>query len=255
MKIVILCSNSTSSAIVCNALSKQFEIDKIIVEKSVSKKLLFKRRIKRLGLFTAMGQALFSLLIAPILRKVAVTRRKEILRENGLEDSPCYQTESNTLFVDSVNAQKCKDYLMEAKPDIVVVNGTRIISREILECTDAVFINMHAGITPKYRGSHGAYWALCNGDAAYAGVTVHLVDPGIDTGNIIYQATITITEKDNFATYPLLQTAAGLPLEIQAIRDIMSHSLQTHTNDMPSKLYYNPTAFQYIRNRIKLKVK
>ena len=255
MKIVILCSNSTSSAIVCNALSKQFEIDKIIVEKSVSKKLLFKRRIKRLGLFTAMGQALFSLLIAPILRKVAVTRRKEILRENGLEDSPCYQTESNTLFVDSVNAQKCKDYLMEAKPDIVVVNGTRIISREILECTDAVFINMHAGITPKYRGSHGAYWALCNGDAAYAGVTVHLVDPGIDTGNIIYQATITITEKDNFATYPLLQTAAGLPLEIQAIRDIMSHSLQTHTNDMPSKLYYNPTAFQYIWNRIKLKVK
>lgn len=255
MKIVILCSNSTSSVIVCNALSKQFEIDKIIVEKSVSKKLLFKRRIKRLGLFTAMGQVMFSLLVAPILRKAAAKRRKEILLENGLDDTPRYQTASNTLFVDSVNAQECKEYLIEAKPDIVVVNGTRIISKEILECTDAVFINMHAGITPKYRGSHGAYWALCNGDAAYAGVTVHLVDPGIDTGNIIYQATISITEKDNFATYPLLQTAAGLPLEIQAIRDIMSHSLQTHTNDMPSKLYYNPTAFQYIRNRIKLKVK
>ena len=46
----------------------------------------------------------------------------------------------------------------------MVVNGTRILSRRMLESIDAVFLNMHVGITPKYRGVHGGYWALANGD-------------------------------------------------------------------------------------------
>src|SRR5438093_9923670 len=53
----------------------------------------------------------------------------------------------------------------------VVVNGTRIISEAVLTASDAVFINMHAGITPKYRGVHGGYWALYNGDGEAASST------------------------------------------------------------------------------------
>jgi folate-dependent phosphoribosylglycinamide formyltransferase PurN len=117
------------------------------------------------------------------------------------------------------------------------VNGTRIISKEVLNCVDAVFINMHAGITPKYRGAHGAYWALYNKDRENAGVTIHLVDEGIDTGNIIYQSVVPITEKDNFATYPTLQTCVGVEYEVKAINDIANGKLKTISNDLPSSLY------------------
>src|SRR5206468_1975891 len=64
---------------------------------------------------------------------------------------------------------------------------------------------------------HGAYWALAENDATHCGVTVHLVDAGIDTGGILAQSQITPTARDNFATYGMLQTAIGLRL----LRDVV----------------------------------
>ena len=100
---------------------------------------------------------------------------------------------------------------------VVVVNGTRIIARRVLEASDAVFINTHCGITPEYRGVHGGYWALYRSDPENCGVTVHLVDPGIDTGGILAQQRIEPGPHDNFVTYPYLQLAAGLPLLVEAV--------------------------------------
>src|SRR5690606_24425483 len=93
-------------------------------------------------------------------------------------------------WVPSVNATQCIDLVQKIEPDIVVVNGTRIISKKVLDAVPVSFINTHVGITPKYRGVHGAYWALACGDTDNCGVTVHLVDKGIDTGGILKQAVI-----------------------------------------------------------------
>ena len=41
---------------------------------------------------------------------------------------------------------------------------------------------------------------------------MHLVDPGIDTGGVLAQATFAVTPTDTIATYPYLHLAAGLPL-------------------------------------------
>jgi hypothetical protein len=56
--------------------------------------------------------------------------------------------------VASANADETVALLQELRPRVVVVNGTRILSKRVLGCIDAVFINMHAGITPLYRGVH-----------------------------------------------------------------------------------------------------
>ena len=84
--------------------------------------------------------------------------------------------------VRSVNNNDTINLLRDINPNAVVVNGTRIISKKVLSCIDAPFINTHLGITLKYRGVHGGYWALANGDPDNYGVTVHLIDVGIDTG-------------------------------------------------------------------------
>ena len=76
---------------------------------------------------------------------------------------------------------------------------------------DVPVINIHAGVTPRYRGVHGGYWALREGRPGLAGSTVHLVDPGIDTGGILAQATFTAGDADSIATYPLLHLACGSP--------------------------------------------
>lgn len=255
MKVVILCSKGDSSAIVYNELKEQFDIAKVIVENDVPKKVFIKNRIKKLGLFKVIGQIFFTVLIVPVLKKKSATRKQEILKEYGIDTTPNYLNASNTIRVESVNSPECIKELREANPDVVVVNGTRIIKKDVLDCVKCPFINMHTGITPKYRGVHGAYWALRNHDKENAGVTIHLVDEGIDTGTIIYQDTIKMTEKDNFTTYPLLQTGVGVKYEVRALNDIKNNNLKLTSNDLPSGLYSHPTFFGYIYHRIKFGVK
>ncbi len=254
-KIVMLCSHGESSCIVYNKLSEVFNIEKVIIEESVSTKNLIKRRIKKLGLFKVIGQILFMALVVPFLKKSSSKRKTEILNTYNASVDDEKMMKSDPVRVNSVNDKKCIEVLKEIQPDIIVVNGTRIISEEVLNCTDAKFINLHAGITPKYRGSHGAYWALYNNDAENAGVTVHFVDSGIDTGSIIYQSVIPVSENDNFVTYPTLQSCIGVEDEIKAIQDIIFDKVERKNNNLPSGLYTHPTIFQYIYKRIFNKVK
>ena len=66
-------------------------------------------------------------------------------------------------------------------------------------------------------------------------VTVHEVDTGIDTGNIIYQKTIDVTTKDNFSTYPLLQLAEGIIYLKKALADIFSNNVTLKKNNLEVK--------------------
>lgn len=247
-KIVLLCNQGESSRIVFNRLSQRFAFDKVIVEDSVSKSTLIKRRIKKLGLLHVIGQLIFQVGICRFLKKSAATRISEIKHTYNL-DSNDIPAELRT-DVTSVNADETLQLLQSINPDVVVVNGTRIISKRILTCCKATFINMHAGITPRYRGTHGGYWALVENNLANCGVTVHLVDPGIDTGAILGQATFEPAENGNFMSYPYMQLAMGLPLLETAVDNALHNRLEpTARTDLTSALWYHPTAWGYLWNR------
>lgn len=80
--------------------------------------------------------------------------------------------------MDSVISRIAVDLLQKLNPKEVVINGTRIISGNVLSCVPVYFINIHAGITPLFRGVHGGYRALYERDVGNCGVTVHLIDQG-----------------------------------------------------------------------------
>ena len=130
--------------------------------------------------------------------------------------------DSTIVKINSVNDDTCKNTLEKLQPDIVLVNGTRIISNKILQCTQAVFINTHVGITPQYRGSHGGYWALYNNDDTNFGTTIHLVNSGVDAGDILKQVFVKPTKEDNFTTYPVIQIAAGIAVLKQVLEDVLN---------------------------------
>lgn len=72
-------------------------------------------------------------------------------------------------------------------------------------------------------------------------VTVHLVDQGIDTGNILYQSRIEITEHDNFCTYPIIQTGQAVDLLKKAIIDISINNVTIQPSNLPWQLWSYPT--------------
>lgn len=82
-------------------------------------------------------------------------------------------------------------------------------------------INCHAGKLPFYRGRNILNWALINDEVEF-GITVHYIDDGIDTGDIILQRTFPICDQDDYST--LLQTAYREcpPMLFEAIQKIQS---------------------------------
>lgn len=238
LKAIILCTNGTSSQIVYHALKDFIRIERVIMEEKQSSKHLVKRRIKKLGLIKTAGQVSF-LIFNKFHSRFSRKRIQEIMEKHQLEEKPIPETAIS--HVKSVNAQETISLLQNLQPDVVIVNGTRIIRKSVLQCISAPFINTHMGITPKYRGVHGAYWAIVNNDAENCGVTVHFVDPGIDTGDILYQARIEVEKSDNYNTYPFLQIAAARPLMKQALLDIQNGTVNRQKSDLPSKLWHHPT--------------
>ena len=195
------------------------------------------------------GQVLFSAMVVPILRWAAKKRKDELADLYKL-DSSAFKSD-HTIFVNSINDDACKQLLQQLRPGIIIVNGTRIISKKILHCTDAVFINMHVGITPHYRGSHGGYWAIANKDRQNFGTTIHLVDPGVDTGAVLKQVFTQPSQQDNFTTYPVLQVAIGIAALKEVLSGMLSGDLQPKSHIEPGNMYYQPTLWQYFTKQKK----
>lgn len=242
-EIVLLCSDGPSSRAIYNVLTDKFGELTVVLERPVSRLEMAKRRAKKLGYLEVAGQIMFVALVVPVLTNIARKRISQIKLQFGLrEDWGAAQIVS----VENVNSDETIQLLRELKPRLTVVNGTRIVSSRVLESVNSVFINTHAGITPLFRGVHGGYWALAEGRSELVGTTVHFVDKGIDTGKIIAQAYFKVTEMDNFATYPYLHTAYGIPILISAVEDGLQGKLEAKEgNGLPSMLRYHPTIWEY----------
>lgn len=252
-KIIFLAAPGDSTNILYNAVNSWFPVHKVILEGKEERSVFIKRRVKKYGWIHLTGQVLFQLIVVKILNIFSGKRRKNIITENKLNLGSIEK--SKVVEVDSVNDGVVLEILAELNPAVIVINGTRIISKKMLASVKCPIVNTHAGITPMYRGVHGAYWALVNDDAANCGVTVHLVDAGIDTGAILYQSKIEVGKQDNFVTYPYLQTAKAVALLKQAVADALENRIVPVTVKGRSVLWSHPTIWQYLYYRIFKNVK
>jgi phosphoribosylglycinamide formyltransferase 1 len=246
--VVLLGVPGDGTCILFHALAARFGRPQVILEEKVSRVHLAKRRAKRVGWLAVSGQVAFAAGIAPLLGVAARRRRSEIIRAHGLDAGPI---DGAVTMVPSVNSPQARRALALARPRVVVLSGTRIVSKETLASVGAPFLNLHAGITPLYRGVHGAYWALADSRPDLVGSTVHVVDSGVDTGAVVEQVLFDVTERDDFATYPLLHLAAGLPAVLRAVDAARAGTLTTREPLVrESRLRYHPTAWGYAWRRL-----
>ena len=81
----------------------------------------------------------------------------------------------------------------------VSMSFNQIFKTRIIHLPKFLTINCHAGKLPFYRGRNILNWVLINDEKEF-GITVHYMDEGIDTGDIILQKTYPITDEDDYGT-------------------------------------------------------
>jgi folate-dependent phosphoribosylglycinamide formyltransferase PurN len=250
MRVTVLGTRSEASFAVCNYLNQHHPNCTFVFEEPVSAQQLIKRRIKNLGVFHVAGQLAFQVLVSPLLRRASASRIGDIQRQYGIRTSA--PNKAASCDVSSVNAPETLDLLNRLAPEVIVLAGTRIVGKKLLASLTCPVLNIHAGITPLYRGVHGAYWALAEGRPNLCGVTVHRVDAGIDTGAVLAQTLIHPTKEDNFASYPWLQMGEGLSLLAALLPRIAAHE---DVSFVPlaseSKLRHHPTIWEYFLRRVR----
>ncbi len=90
------------------------------------------------------------------------------------------------MWPDTINDGALVDELFNLEADVVVMAGfNEILKPEIINGLPPV-INIHPSLLPQFRGPHPEFWIIAEG-AQESGVTLHLVDKGIDTGPILAQ--------------------------------------------------------------------
>ena len=90
--------------------------------------------------------------------------------------------------VGNVNDQQTLETIAQFAPDLVVVSGTNLVGRAVIEAAQrhGGIVNLHTGISPYVKGSPNCTnWCLATGQFEKIGNTVMWLDPGIDSGDLI----------------------------------------------------------------------
>lgn len=113
--------------------------------------------------------------------------RKNAYRKRYFAHSPeLWRTSgSPTLRVDSINSGEVKRALSLEELDLVLVVGCSILKEETINAAGADIVNLHGGYLPYYKGNHCIFFAVYDDRPERVGATLHFIDSGIDTGNII----------------------------------------------------------------------
>jgi methionyl-tRNA formyltransferase len=227
-----------------NALRDEFGDFPVIVEDPEPASVFWTRRKRLLGpLKVASMQA--ARIPLKLTKRGTDRTIAAMIAEHGLKSEP--DPHATLLPISSVNSPEARQIIAETQPKAVFVVSTRMIGKQTLASTNAPFINYHSGINPAYRGMFGGYFALANGEPEHFGATVHLVDSGVDTGDILYQSCVETRPEDNFHTYLWRMAAGSRNIVINAMQDAIDGTLKPYKVDLPSKQYFAPTLGGYIK--------
>ena len=118
---------------------------------------------------------------------------------------PILRTKAKKYAIDfithpKINSREFVNKLKTYKCDLFAsMSFNQIFQDQVLRLPPLETINCHAGKLPFYRGRNILNWALINDEPEF-GITVHFVDDGIDTGDIIKQNCYPISDNDNYQT-------------------------------------------------------
>jgi folate-dependent phosphoribosylglycinamide formyltransferase PurN len=107
----------------------------------------------------------------------------------------CKQTGIPAIEVDSINSAESVRLLQEHKIDLFVYAGAGILEQLLIEAAPLGVLNAHMGLLPSYRGMNVVRWAAWN--RSPVGCSVHLIDSGIDTGDILLVRKVDISSEKN----------------------------------------------------------
>jgi folate-dependent phosphoribosylglycinamide formyltransferase PurN len=224
--IILYSAGHLGSALAMNRLVAMDEIEVVGVVKAQPMSLSrhgqtrIKRHLRKVGwrfawllVFQRIVQGLgYALTLAmPAMRKRLLPAWK-IARKRNI---PVFET-------GDVNSTATIEFVRNCQPDILLsAYFSQILQAEILQIARFGVLNIHPGWLPTYRGAMAYFWVLHNG-SDIGGVTVHWIDEGIDSGEILERRSFPIPQNATQETVLMLTAVIGTRLLRRVIRRLQN---------------------------------
>ena len=121
----------------------------------------------------------------------AQLKRAGLSRESGSVEELAHELGIPVLECTDPNDPGFRAQLAEHRLDVVFNQSERLLRRPVLEVPRLGFVNRHGSLLPSYRGRMGSFWAHA-ARRPVAGVTVHRIDEGLDSGPILARETVPV---------------------------------------------------------------
>jgi methionyl-tRNA formyltransferase len=122
----------------------------------------------------------------------------------------------------SLRNPECETLIQSLTPDLIVTAAYgKILPESILMIPVRGCLNVHASLLPKYRGAAPIQWSILNGETE-TGITIMMMDKGMDTGDILTQDVCAISESINSSELTVCLASIGAELLIQTIPGFLS---------------------------------
>ena len=135
------------------------------------------------------------------------------------------------------------EWIRRQNIDILInVNSRYAIHPDLLDVLKIGAFNLHPGPLPEYAGLNIPNWAIYNKEETHA-VTLHWIEHGIDTGDIVFQNTFPIKSTDTGLSLSARCIHYGLPL-IQRLLDLADDdpaSIPAEPQTFTNRKYYRST--------------
>jgi methionyl-tRNA formyltransferase len=127
-----------------------------------------------------------------------IKRRAKKIYKNILgawwEKDSFYNKFAPVSYFKDFNGTDCEELLEIIEPDCIILGGTKILKKNILKTPKYFTLNGHPGWLPEYRGMDVIPWAILT--EGRLGITIHIVDQGIDSGTILDRKRLMISRDD-----------------------------------------------------------
>ncbi len=156
-------------------------------------------------------------------------RRKKKMKFSALKE---FALKKNLKILQPENLKNI-DFLKELKSlkaNLQIVVAFRMLPELVWKMPKFGTFNLHASILPQYRGAAPINWAIINGEKE-TGLTTFFLKQKIDTGDIIFQKKVKISDTDNAETLHNKLMLEGSKLTLKTIKSIKNNDFKTFMQD------------------------
>lgn len=189
LSVVILCGQSPRHLYFANQLGQNCSVKAIIQETGTHQ--FFKKIINLL----LHPQKFWQKLSRWIRDRKRYTGNQEAKFFFG-DKTPALDQNDLKIEVPHINDESVLSIIDQHQPDLIAVFGTSLIKGALLEKGKLGIVNLHGGLSPEYRGADCTFWALHNQEPEKVGCTIHFINAGIDTGNLIAHVSPEVKDGD-----------------------------------------------------------